>query len=312
LNDIENYHIGNGVMVKSQMSEFAIVHTCKRSQSVDEAVINVGLLSNRSAIASRNGGKKHRRIISDQALLRVCNNLVSVRARATSYDHVPDSTDSTYLPKMSSSVSSDSVCSKTSEIRQVDISVSSTDSTLTVSTSELETRQGTSKDHRSHASVSSVHSPTSPNVLPNGDYLKTDSCTFNGPLFSGEKSTKESLVVADCLANDFCEGYRTLVSNTLNDSAPARIKTPLGLNRSQNQCELIGQESGKRTVSNSGEANGLTSPDRRFKRGKNLGAAFIKQSWLLRLFQSKHFDMSIAIQYLFNSKEPGVQSYIGK
>ncbi|GFR70538.1 phosphatidylinositol 4-kinase beta-like [Elysia marginata] len=36
-----------------------------------------------------------------------------------------------------------------------------------------------------------------------------------------------------------------------------------------------------------------------------------KQSWLLRLFESKMFDMSIAIQYLYNSKEPGVQTYIG-
>ncbi|KAG1706180.1 Phosphatidylinositol 4-kinase beta [Nymphon striatum] len=36
-----------------------------------------------------------------------------------------------------------------------------------------------------------------------------------------------------------------------------------------------------------------------------------KQSWLLRLFESKLFDMTIAITYLFKSKEPGVQSYIG-
>ncbi len=35
------------------------------------------------------------------------------------------------------------------------------------------------------------------------------------------------------------------------------------------------------------------------------------QSWLMRLFQSKLFDMSIAIHYLFNSKEPGVQNYLG-
>ncbi|KAL4217995.1 Phosphatidylinositol 4-kinase beta [Mactra antiquata] len=33
-------------------------------------------------------------------------------------------------------------------------------------------------------------------------------------------------------------------------------------------------------------------------------------SWLLRLFESKMFDMSIAISYLFNSKEPGVQTYL--
>lgn len=35
-------------------------------------------------------------------------------------------------------------------------------------------------------------------------------------------------------------------------------------------------------------------------------------SWLLRLFESKMFDMSIAISYLYNSKEPGVQTYLGK
>lgn len=35
-----------------------------------------------------------------------------------------------------------------------------------------------------------------------------------------------------------------------------------------------------------------------------------KESWLLRLFESKLFDMSIAITYLFKSKEPGVLSYI--
>lgn len=36
------------------------------------------------------------------------------------------------------------------------------------------------------------------------------------------------------------------------------------------------------------------------------------KGFLLRLFESKLFDMSMAITYLFNSKEPGVQSYIGK
>ena len=31
-----------------------------------------------------------------------------------------------------------------------------------------------------------------------------------------------------------------------------------------------------------------------------------KQSWLLRLFESKLFDMTIAITYLYNSKESGL------
>lgn len=35
-----------------------------------------------------------------------------------------------------------------------------------------------------------------------------------------------------------------------------------------------------------------------------------KQSWLLRWFESKLFDMSYAVIYLFNSKEMGVQTYI--
>ena len=52
-------------------------------------------------------------------------------------------------------------------------------------------------------------------------------------------------------------------------------------------------------------------PERRRHRSQR-AAATAKQSWLLRLFESKLFDMSIAITYLFNSKEPGVQTYIGR
>ena len=33
--------------------------------------------------------------------------------------------------------------------------------------------------------------------------------------------------------------------------------------------------------------------------------------WLMRLFESKLFDMSIAIGYIFNSKEADVQAYLG-
>ena len=35
------------------------------------------------------------------------------------------------------------------------------------------------------------------------------------------------------------------------------------------------------------------------------------KSWLLRLFESKLFDCSMAMAYMFNSKEPGVLGYIG-
>uniref|UniRef100_A0A674DXC3 Phosphatidylinositol 4-kinase beta n=1 Tax=Salmo trutta TaxID=8032 RepID=A0A674DXC3_SALTR len=40
-------------------------------------------------------------------------------------------------------------------------------------------------------------------------------------------------------------------------------------------------------------------------------SAAAKQSLLLRLFESKLFDVSMAISYLYKSKEPGVQAYIG-
>ena len=36
-----------------------------------------------------------------------------------------------------------------------------------------------------------------------------------------------------------------------------------------------------------------------------------QESWLLRLFESKLFDMPIALSYLFNSKESGVLAYLG-
>ncbi|XP_072317497.1 phosphatidylinositol 4-kinase beta isoform X2 [Eucyclogobius newberryi] len=36
-----------------------------------------------------------------------------------------------------------------------------------------------------------------------------------------------------------------------------------------------------------------------------------QSSWLLRLFESKLFDISMAISYLYSSKDPGVQAYIG-
>ncbi|KAL3889101.1 hypothetical protein ACJMK2_001456 [Sinanodonta woodiana] len=47
-------------------------------------------------------------------------------------------------------------------------------------------------------------------------------------------------------------------------------------------------------------------------KSKRMSTSSGKQSsWLLRLFESKLFNMSIAVSYLFNSKEPGVQTYLG-
>jgi len=45
--------------------------------------------------------------------------------------------------------------------------------------------------------------------------------------------------------------------------------------------------------------------------GTRRSAVLPKQSWLLRLFESTLFDPSMAMTYLFKSKEPGVLEYIG-
>ncbi|KAJ8273648.1 hypothetical protein GJAV_G00104000 [Gymnothorax javanicus] len=45
--------------------------------------------------------------------------------------------------------------------------------------------------------------------------------------------------------------------------------------------------------------------------GQRESSTSAKQSWLLRLFESKLFDVSMAMSYLYKSKEPGVQAYIG-
>ncbi|XP_019745813.1 phosphatidylinositol 4-kinase beta-like isoform X1 [Hippocampus comes] len=51
--------------------------------------------------------------------------------------------------------------------------------------------------------------------------------------------------------------------------------------------------------------------EERWADARVLSPASDRSSWLLRLFQSKLFDASMAVAYLFKSKEPGVQAYIG-
>ncbi|XP_013997095.2 phosphatidylinositol 4-kinase beta [Salmo salar] len=53
-----------------------------------------------------------------------------------------------------------------------------------------------------------------------------------------------------------------------------------------------------------------TCPPSQQQNGDQSSAA-AKQSLLLRLFESKLFDVSMAMSYLYKSKEPGVQAYIG-
>ncbi|XP_046990426.1 phosphatidylinositol 4-kinase beta isoform X1 [Schistocerca americana] len=54
-----------------------------------------------------------------------------------------------------------------------------------------------------------------------------------------------------------------------------------------------------------------TEPSETEKTARELSQGSGAKDFLLRLFESKLFDMSMAITYLFKSKEPGVQSYLG-
>lgn len=75
--------------------------------------------------------------------------------------------------------------------------------------------------------------------------------------------------------------------------------------------EEVRRNSTTKTNENSCE-NAAESQDQIRKPSLILHSTSSQQSWLLRLFESSVFNMSIAIQYLFNSKEPGVLTYLGK
>ncbi|XP_072226636.1 phosphatidylinositol 4-kinase beta-like [Leuresthes tenuis] len=66
------------------------------------------------------------------------------------------------------------------------------------------------------------------------------------------------------------------------------------------------EEEGQKAVVASQQNPPLSAPY-----GSSSPSSSSKQSWLLRLFESKLFDVSMAISYLYKSKEPGVQAYIG-
>lgn len=123
---------------------------------------------------------------------------------------------------------------------------------------------------------------------------------------------------------DTNDNSRTIPSHTNGVSLDAKLLS-LDLNKSDDDveksylknCEQTLEKCSGRTHSlpqileTSNEKQGLVKSLRgNSPRGKNKSKGC--QSWLLRLFESKMFDMSIAVSYLFNSKEPGVQSYLGK
>ena len=92
---------------------------------------------------------------------------------------------------------------------------------------------------------------------------------------------------------------------------------PRKLNLTLNVTPLNIRDEDSKTNSehNINDNNSSDSMESKTPPNSNVAPPSSKQSWsswLLRLFESKLFDMTIAITYLYNSKEPGVQTYIGK
>ena len=102
-----------------------------------------------------------------------------------------------------------------------------------------------------------------------------------------------------------------------NDSPPMQKARPA----SPPQFKLVGDDGTtiivKDVTAKSTSGGRLASPKHQTTKDKDSdsGIGFLSseknKSWLLRLFESKLFDTSMAISYMFNSKEPGVLGYIG-
>ncbi|XP_033726824.1 phosphatidylinositol 4-kinase beta-like [Pecten maximus] len=111
------------------------------------------------------------------------------------------------------------------------------------------------------------------------------------------------------------EGLSLNLNNVSHESDKCEGKVTTDLNQSENVSDNTNNsvsEGDKIHLPRAGDEGQVCGkPPLPGGRVKAKSSASGKQSWLLRLFESKLFDMSIAVSYLFNSKEPGVQTYLG-
>ena len=110
--------------------------------------------------------------------------------------------------------------------------------------------------------------------------------------------------------SSFAEGYMTEDPSNTTITPSNKTKSNDHITNLSGQALELFKEPSKEVLSIRNEELDMFPGLKKQKQARQQTSA--KQSWLLRLFESKHFEMSIAIQYLFNSKEPGVQSYIGE
>ncbi|XP_059836205.1 phosphatidylinositol 4-kinase beta isoform X2 [Hypanus sabinus] len=146
-----------------------------------------------------------------------------------------------------------------------------------------------------------------------GEAEQADQCpgeseppTGGGALGVIKEGVGEALIdseVAKRACQEVLEKVKLLrgVSTETVEEAEGRSSVPNGVASNGEQAKVrVVEEDGTAAVGNT---------VKNARRRQRYNSA--KQSWLLRLFESKLFDISMAISYLYNSKEPGVQAYIG-
>lgn len=101
------------------------------------------------------------------------------------------------------------------------------------------------------------------------------------------------------------------VSLKCKDNISVEELTTCNLERSENETEMDNETNVEKANSVKAESSQERSSATYTVAPLEISHNSDGKGFLLRLFECKLFDMSMAITYLFNSKEPGVQSYIG-
>ncbi|KAK4315336.1 hypothetical protein Pmani_013427 [Petrolisthes manimaculis] len=168
----------------------------------------------------------------------------------------------------------------------------------------------------------SIDSPLDPSVTdphsPLTDFIGTQEksevheCSSE-PNELGEERSEETSTKDMKLCDEICKsgssdsaGSLTLGTKSVtNPSAENGSNGASGVSLSGS--EKVGVSGVEGTLSSSGSSMAASTCCVNFLKTK----LDEKQSLLLRLFESKMFDMSMAVSYLYKCKEPGVQQYIG-
>ena len=118
--------------------------------------------------------------------------------------------------------------------------------------------------------------------------------------------SKESVVASEVTSPKSKDASEELCSSSASSSGGGGACAITNSGSSDNSAVVGSTSSGGSTAMNTSSSSSTNNSSVISKNKLDE-----KQSLLLRLFESKLFDMSMAVSYLYKCKEPGVQQYIG-